>query len=157
MSKTQNTNEVLNYILILAFVLLILLYLNKKKKFKNKYSNDNFNNNFNNNITKYNQIEPNNVINTKNDINDTNNNKQICSIKRESDFVEFTNGKMCLGPVRDFHQHFNKGDIKRLGWKNWWDKNTRGSKLCNDGADNNKHPLMKNFFKHQENTKNIYL
>jgi hypothetical protein len=151
MSKKQNTDNVLNYILLLSFLFLMIIYLNQKQKFKNKYVNQS---------TKNNTIKSdrqNNHIDIDSENNTSSNNKQICSTKRESDFVEFTNGKMCLGPVRDFHQHFNKGDIKRIGWKNWWDKNARESKLCNDGADNNKHSLMKNFFKHQENTKNIYL
>jgi hypothetical protein len=153
MSKKQNTDNVLNYILLLSFLFLMIIYLNQKQKFKNKYVNQSTKNNTIKSDRQNNHID----IDIDSENNTSSNNKQICSTKRESDFVEFTNGKMCLGPVRDFHQHFNKGDIKRLGWKNWWDKNARESKLCNDGADNNKHSLMKNFFKHQENTKNIYL
>jgi hypothetical protein len=153
MSKKQNTNDVLNYILLLSFLFLMIIYLNQKQKFKNKYVNQSTKNNTIKSEQKNNHID----IDIDSENNTSSNNKQICSTKRESDFVEFTNGKMCLGPVRDFHQHFNKGDIKRIGWKNWWDKNARESKLCNDDDDNNKHSLMKNFFKHQENTKNIYL
>tara|TARA_B110000285_G_C14593412_1_gene367395 strand:- start:52 stop:516 length:465 start_codon:yes stop_codon:yes gene_type:complete len=154
MSTNQNTNDVLNYILILSFLFLMVLYLNQKKQFKNKYVNQSTKNNTIKSEQKNNHID----IDIDSENNTSSNNKQICSTKRESDFVEFTNGKMCLGPVKDFHKHFNNNnDSNYLGWRNWWDKNARESKLCNDDATNNNHPLMTSFFKNQENTTNIYL
>jgi len=78
---------------------------------------------------------------------------QMCSKKRKGDFVEFTNGKYCLGPVQNFHQSFNPVNMKNLGWRKWWEKHMNKNNLC---EPNNFQPIMKNFLKNQENTNNIY-
>ena len=43
--------------------------------------------------------------------------------------------------------------MKDLGWRKWWFKNMRKN---NFHKPNNFQPIMKNFLKNQENTKNIY-
>ena len=76
-------------------------------------------------------------------------------MKNKNDLVEFTNGKKYLGPERCFHQSFNSSTEKQLGWRQWWNKNQNHHSILNFNQDHQ--PKLKNFFKNQENTKNIYL
>jgi hypothetical protein len=137
-----NGNQVLNYILLISLVFLISLYIKQRtQSFKG------------NNIQNSESVSV--PISSSASKNNKNNKKQLCSTKRCSDLVEFTNGKVCLGPSRDFHQQFNNNnDGKYLGWRNWWNKNVRKEEIV---TTHNQHPLMASFFKNQENTKNIYL
>ena len=152
----MESNNFLNYTLILCFVFLIILYIKQNtQSFKNNKNNNNKNNNNKNNKNNNNKNNNNKNNNNKNNTNNQHHKKQLCSTKRGNDLVEFTNGKVCLGPSRNFHQNFNNNnDGKYLGWRNWWNKNVRKEEIV---TANNEHPLMASFFKNQDNTKNIYL
>jgi hypothetical protein len=140
----------LKYLLIVLLVVMMCLYFKQQSGFKNK-TNNKSNNKTNTSVnikTKTNQKET-----SQKEKNGISSNQQMCSNKRKCDLVEFTNGKHCLGPVRNFHQSFNLCNMKNLGWRKWWKKNMNKHNLC---EPNNFQPIMKNFLKNQENTKNIY-
>jgi len=145
-----NVNGGLNYILLISLVFLISLYIKQRTQ---SFKGNNIQNSESVSVPISSSASKNNKNN--NIKNNKNNKKQLCSTKRCSDLVEFTNGKVCLGPSRDFHQQFNNNnDVKYLGWRNWWNKNVRKEEIV---TTHNQHPLMASFFKNQENTKNIYL
>jgi hypothetical protein len=137
-------DNVLNYILVLFLVIMVCLYLKQQSGFKN--NNKPINDKRNTNPKEVEEKDHNHTTNRK----ETN---QMCSEKRKEDFVEFTNGKYCLGPVQNFHQSFNPVNMKNLGWRKWWEKHMNKNNLC---EPNNFQPIMKNFLKNQENTNNIY-
>jgi hypothetical protein len=148
----SNKDNFLKKLLIVLLVVITCLYFKQQSGFKNENTNEV------NNINKIINNENNNIQNPelKNKNNNKNiisSNKQLCSNKRKCDLVEFTNGKHCLGPVRNFHQSFNHCSMRDLGWRKWWKKNVNKNNLCNT---NNFQPIMKNFLKNQENTRNIY-
>ncbi len=140
----------LKYALVFLLIVIMCLYYKQQSGFKNKLNNKTNNKQNNKTNNKYNTLKTKHI---KTDTELISNNEQLCSNKRKCDLVEFTNGKHCLGPVRNFHQSFNKCNIKDLGWRKWWNKNMNKHNLC---EPNNFQPIMKNFLKNQENTKNIY-
>ena len=155
----SNNDDFLKYLLIILLFAMMCLYFKQQSGFKNKNTN-NVNNAHNNDVHNNDAHKETNGANNntrklelKTNNNITSSNQQLCSNKRKCDLVEFTNGKHCLGPVRNFHQSFNQCNMRDLGWRKWWKKNVNKNNLC---KTNNFQPIMKNFLKNQENTRNIY-
>jgi hypothetical protein len=157
----SDTDNFFKYLLVVLLVIIMCLYFKQQSGFKNNKNTSSSNNtssnndNINNNISSNKLNEQSQNSNNNDLLNEktSSKNHQLCSDKRKSDFVEFTNGKYCLGPVQNFHQSFNACNMKDLGWRKWWFKNMNKHNLC---KQTNFQPIIKNFLKNQENTKNIY-
>lgn len=67
--------------------------------------------------------------------------------------------KRTLGPVYNFHEQFNKRlntqKYKELGWRNWWFKNKRCSKLSSDTGFEG--TIVKNYLSNMDNVNNMFL
>lgn len=67
--------------------------------------------------------------------------------------------KRTLGPVHNFHEQFNKRlntqKYKELGWRNWWSKNKRCSKLSPETGFEG--TIVKNYLTNMDNVKNMFL
>ena len=67
--------------------------------------------------------------------------------------------KRTLGPVHNFHEQFNKRlnnqKYKELGWRNWWSKNKRCSKLSPETGFEG--TIVKNYLTNMDSVKNMFL
>lgn len=74
-------------------------------------------------------------------------------------FMPVMPNKRTLGPVHNFHEQFNQRlntqKYKELGWRNWWSKNKRCSKLSPDTGFEG--TIVKNYLTNMDNVKNMFL
>ena len=74
-------------------------------------------------------------------------------------FMPVMPSKRTLGPVHNFHEQFNKRlnnqKYKELGWRNWWSKNKRCSKLSPETGFEG--TIVKNYLTNMDSVKNMFL